>query len=305
MAQKTRRNQQYKPSRQIHKSYRPSQLVNELPKAEEETSERKTDTSQNIRDNEWSRVDRIAVWGVVVNAILALFTFLLFMLTRDSTISATKSANAAVTADSIARIELDSQKSAKKQSDAAEAVKQKRADDLFNLQKTSVGKQIESLKETQRQFTLGNDPVLQFNQDTTRMRIKADRKIVFFYQITPLGSIPIKMNRFGFRAVVSNKGDSAKIIKAALMRPNLKMEETTEYLSKVPTNPKYIDIPDPNNAIRTEFLKGNYVLFFFGRVEYINYLNNKKRYYDYVAELKSAKGNLEFSFIKNINYDIK
>jgi hypothetical protein len=62
-------------------------------------------------------------------------------------------------------------------------------------------------------------------------------------------------------------------------------------------------MPDPNNAIRAGFLKGTYVLFFLGRVEYINYLNNKKRYYEYVAELKVTKGNFEFLFIKNTNYD--
>jgi len=212
-------------------------------------------------------------------------------------------ARAAMTADSLAQVAMNEQRVAKTQSDKADAEKEKRANNLFNLQKTSVGKQIEALQETQKQFVLGNDPILQFNQDTTKMKIKADGKIVFFYQITPLGSIPIRMTMFGFKVVVSSKNDSAKIINAALIDPKLKMEATTEYLSKIPTNPKYIDMPDPNNAIRAGFLKGTYVLFFLGRVEYINYLNNKKRYYEYVAELKVTKGNFEFLFIKNTNYD--
>jgi len=70
-------------------------------------------------------------------------------------------AKAAMTADSIAQIQLDSMRSAKIQSDIADAAKTKRDTEFINKQKTGINAQIKAFKETEKEFEISHSPYIE------------------------------------------------------------------------------------------------------------------------------------------------
>jgi len=67
-------------------------------------------------------------------------------------------AKAAMAADSIAQMQLDSSRSAKKQSDIADVIRENRENNAFKLQKTVDSSQIEAFKESANEFEIAHSP---------------------------------------------------------------------------------------------------------------------------------------------------
>jgi hypothetical protein len=152
MAHKSGNNYRRYPSGNPNSFSRPIHHINQFPQTEKEhNTEQKVNPSQDIGDNKWSRTDKIAVYGVLVSAVLAIVTYLLYTLSISAAGSARISADAAKQSADLQKQALDSQKVYKKQSDISDAAKVKRDTDAFNLQ-------IASLNETQKDFEIESRP---------------------------------------------------------------------------------------------------------------------------------------------------
>jgi len=190
MAHHNRNNQYRYPHRNIYRSNRLNQHINQLPNTPEEGhSQTETYTSQNAGNNKWSRADKIAVWAVSVNIVLALFTGLLFNLTRESNKNAERSAKAAVTADSIANASLDESKA----NNAIGNQRQKEADksaDIINRKRDkkdsqAFALQINEFNEAKNRFEIENRPYLEIAE--INKSVQYDTPIDVHFKINNIG----------------------------------------------------------------------------------------------------------------------
>jgi len=194
---------------------------NLLPRNDEVSGRKKTKgTAVNvIDDKKWTRSDKIAAFALVISVIMAYATFRLFQQSLTQSKAATDSAKAAITADSLSkvyndstlkiqRVSLDSQISAKRQSDIAAAIKSRNDSDLFRLQKlsvennskdmqerfirdtTAIGLQIKALRQNQDQFIKQNEPYLQIYIDSLHF---IGNRVQIVYTLVNLTPIPVKI----------------------------------------------------------------------------------------------------------------
>jgi hypothetical protein len=172
MANKDRNNQRRYPSRQSHNPQRTAKHINNSPQAiKEQQAEPESGNNNRIRYKDFITADKIAIWSVSVNIVLAFVTFLLFHIASNEAGSATTSANAAIKSVGIAdkTYKSDSannqnifllQKNANKSADNESKRKSKIDSQTFKLQDSSFKAQIASIQETQTEFELENRPFI-------------------------------------------------------------------------------------------------------------------------------------------------
>lgn len=207
MARNNRNNKGYNPSRQSHKPNRPAQHVYNPPQAvKEQYTHTESQSSQDVNSNKWSRADKISVYGVLVSAVLAVVTFLLYQLSISAATSAKISANAAKMSADLQKEALDSQKTAKAKSDKTDGERIKREIALYNLQRTSVKSQIKALEESEVEFDFTHNPYLQVDH-LSLISITIGEVPVFTFDIKNDGTEAAVKIEFGFNTVVmpSNK----------------------------------------------------------------------------------------------------
>lgn len=209
-------------------------------------------------------------------------------------------AKAAMSADSIAQIQLDSMRSSKRQSDKADAAKLGR-DMLFaNKQKRGIDAQIKAFKETKKDFEIENQSYLTADI-VEKVSIKENEPIVANFQVSNYGKPPIQLISSGQRMQFLPIAANAKFLKNPM-----------SYLRRIESRTDYIGNGHPLPGIFSsgvaytkdryeEYIKGGELLYLIGRYSYINNINNKVRNYDFVIQIVDGG----YIYIHNKNYDVK
>ena len=119
------------------------------------------------KDNQPIIANAVSISMFLATAFLAYYTWRVFNQTIIQTKVATESADAAkISADAakqsadLQKLALDSQFSAKKQSDIADAAKLKRDTDFINKQKKAIDAQIAAIHEAKNEFEIGHSPYI-------------------------------------------------------------------------------------------------------------------------------------------------
>jgi cell division protein FtsB len=312
MAQPRRNNRSYTPYTQHYSIYRRKQQTNQLPNAvEENTPTTETNRTQSVGNSRLKNADRIALLGVIVNAILAVFTYLLYQLSISAATSAKISADAAKKSADLQKTALDSQFIAKKESDATDRIKEDRATALFTLQKntyalnksdskkrfdkdtTSIGLQIQALRDSREQFIKQNEPYLKVFIDSIYYKFN---QLKFDYTIINLSNSQAK--------IISEKSG----IKVAPFDPlaGFKIDSDIPnllYVIKETPQSKTMTIKEINKDEIKWVLNGSYSIYWNCIFEYENLITGEKREYAFNVKFKKLDGNRGTyqSFSKNEN----
>lgn len=204
--------------------------------------------------------------GLFINGILAYFTYKLFEQTVTQTTNSKEAVTQAKRANDLTREAFDSSQ-----------IENQRT---YDLNKTAFDIQVQSLKEAAKQFEIGNQPHLQF-QDFTIKAWSKGKPIAFTYVIKNMGNHPVKLYqmRTGFK-ISSNASDKDSARKTFPITP------TTQYITKDNPAPKTFKtttyIPD---AIFDMLISGGLSFFYLGEVFYVNTVTNKKYKYLFTVKL--------------------
>jgi len=249
----------------------------------------------------------IAGLATIISLGLAIFTYRLYRIAADDSKTAS---NAATTAqktldatrnyDSISltkqQITLDRAKEdadKREKSDGENSARQER----------SVESQIEFFKRAREQFEIDNEPYLQIG-GFSRIVLKDGEPASFYYKIFNNGSHPVKAIKMQVELDFIPIRDSSDFVTNPYKEivPFFPMDE---YFSKeTPTDKFYTGNPALPSGMMEKLRVGRMIMFFFGRLEYFNYINNKKRIYEFVIQFKAPnESQLDVRNIRTINKD--
>ncbi len=238
---------------------------------------------ENITINitqEKSNQPKIANWIAAISAVISLglgvITLLLFLETKKATQS---SADAATVA-------------------------QKTFEETKKYNSASLMKQQAFFDNEQREFRISHQPYLSLVCDTQTVKMKGNNIIIMKYEIQNISSTPLKLEKNGASFFAHTKLSNDTLIKT--FHKNIKTFYDGTYIGigRPPSKAVYI-IDDGSNTARKKFLNGEWEIYLTARFEYINYMNNKKRYYDVIVRLYYTNGILGENYILNENYDTK
>ena len=263
---------------------KPPQTVKK-PQPESETND-----SQSVTKKEWSEAERIAIAGVTVNAILAIVTFMLFTLSKDSTKAAQDSAKAAITADSLSKVYNDSlltlQNSVIQKADTTDSVKFSRDTATFNLQKKGLDAQIASVKQTQSETEKENEPFLEI-KNIEKITLINNSPISLHFKVFNYGKFPVTITGEMDKINIVMAGDSEKTVK------NIDFSKivTKPFEAMVTKEVPYEEVFNSNlpiyDAIITAFRKKITVIIFYGKINYTDNINNERKEYNYVFTIRT------------------
>ncbi|WP_291123010.1 hypothetical protein [Flavobacterium sp. UBA6046] len=182
MTKPKRYNQRSNPPTQFYRQYSAYKRGNNLPNAEHGISPNQQAANGHdipesvviVNKEKWAIADKIALFSVIVAAILAYFTYRLYSIASEDSKTANISALAADNSAKIAQKTLE----ATNKYDLASLIKQQKAIDdnrkssqlAFDRANKSLTLQDSSLKETQKEFDIENRPFIQvsdINVDTS------------------------------------------------------------------------------------------------------------------------------------------
>lgn len=196
---------------------------------------------------------------------------------------------------------LQHQKIADNLSRISDSEKSKLAIDGFNNQKRSVDAQI-------NQFNSANEPFLDIGY-ISNFSISED-KIAFKYVIDNLTNRPVKVLTTTRSVSTVPKKDTSKFLKdpfTGIPNPGI----NTMYVSTKDTSNKIVEgftyTPPLKKSFIDEFNSGgNAFIYFVGKIDYINNVNNKRRRFEWVIQIyRSGKTDIAYSYIRIDNYDVK
>lgn len=228
----------------------------------------KTTKKQNISYSDKSNAKWTDIVNTLVNAVLALFTFLLFKEALRQGDVAEKSANAAIRAVDEAKRSNDIAAKNSKEDSISFATN-------YDLAQQSLQTQINSVKEAQKQFEILNRPYIQM-MDFKPIDFVANGYPKIEYTITNLGNYPAKIlsGRMGlmltdtFRNPFKNINMLGHHHHAAVI-----LTKGEEYRTSY--NPK-----EMINSYHAEKIENEtWFIYAWGELEYINELNKKKMIY--------------------------
>lgn len=278
--------------------------TNETPNANAKTQDSCDKNKEPInlvvnipQENKWYRHSEIvAIWaGVFVQIILALFTYLLFLKTGHANSISAEAVRQATIANNISqenqtRSIVQQESSAKTQiiKDSMLKIKDSLTTDLA---KKSLGTQINSVQETQKEFVAANQPFLQLIEPSI-VTLKVNEILQIDYILTEVTNIPIK--------VVSQK--SSAIIKidqptlAEVMSHFSQESELNGYLTKETSMGGRITLPKRLTNIEVSGVTdGNYYVYVCREITYKNLVTGKLRKYLFFLKLKPIKSSKIFT----------
>jgi len=312
MNSKQRRHNKSQPNYQLRRanSLPPTPPINNSPQGEN-ASAGDNNSNNNIQqspyDNKrkWQYADTIAVLALLVAVAMTVVTYQLFKQTLTSTKAATDSADAAKVSSTatkksadLQKLALDSQISAKKQSDASDVKKFQRENDLFELQKKSyasnekdriarfkrdtvaIGLQIKSLKQNQDQFTKQYEPYLKLTVDSIVVRFN---KLYVFYTMLNLTNTPVKVVNIKSSAYVRGTQSIIPVKMPEAAPENL-------YIIKETPQQRFFPIPEANPKEIKFVVSGVWSIFWDVEFEYINQITDEKRCYIVSVKLNKTRG---------------
>ncbi len=316
MANKSQNTNADKPKRtRSPRNKPPANTVNNLPQEQEHT------TQENIAPEEkkkaWKAADTIAIVAILINAMMFAATYMLFHEAAVQTKVATKSSDAAKisaeAAEKSANLQkqaLDSQISAKKQSDLSDAKKYERDTALFNLQKqafainkrdvnerfkrdtTAIGLQIRALKQNADQFTQQNEPYLKVAIDSVFIRYG---KLGFDYTILNLSNTPA-------RVIGENASVEVSAFKPLTFRYYEPVSPGEFYVIKESPQPKEFTLINCTPDQIKWVMNGTYSIYWNCTFKYINMVSDEKRIYAISAKITRRGKNAPYQeFSENSN----
>lgn len=219
----------------------------------------------------WS--NGIQIVSVAVNAVMLLFTFWLFTQTKESVEIADNALKDSRYNDSVNRrndIAKDSLDSIRYEENR---IKDKLTIDLANR---SLGAQIGSLKQTQRQFEAGNTPYLQVSNAKFWDSLKVGRQCHLFYFLNNSGLATAKVIRAKFKLVWE---------KDIIVDPTSRLDtipyDSVKQNSYIPYNNPQTTIYNSPYFVTRQMIHNvkehNWPVQFFGEFQYINVITNEKR----------------------------
>lgn len=170
-----------------------------------------------------------------------------------------------------------------------------RASQLFELQKKSI-------EQVNDQFVKQNEPLLQFIPDEQRgVEINGNSIIKIYYRIRNIAKIPIQVIRSDVKIYPVGNNINSSIY----FKPKMPLDSNGVYYGTGDSPSTFCQYIDPNNSVKKSIEKLDKELLVVGRMEFKNYLNNKIRYYDFIAMWYYEDGSYSCRFLINKNYDIK
>lgn len=245
--------------------------------------------------------NRIAIFGTIINIALAGLTYMLF----QKTVEANKTSQASL-AEAQKAVEQ-----AKRANDIAEAnfklaqISSANNDSINNinleLSKKSVGTQISSIKETQKQFEIANMPYLQCTDFNFKI-LEPDKRPVINFNTENLGNYPAKITdrKLGYIYL------PPPIPKNPYDRVDFSMltDSWSVYIDKEkPKNENFTATDKLPKAAYDAIKDGKFLFCFFGEITYQNETNGKKRVYSFYINIYPPPSN-EYKVIYNKNIDI-
>lgn len=218
--------------------------------------------------------DKIAISGLFINIVLAVFTFLLFKEATSSTKIATDAVEEARRSNSI------SEKNYKLAKDAFEESKKSAA--IANKTNET---QINSIKENQKQFKVGNEPYLSIYSPKIE-KFEIGQPILTRFEIENLGKYPCKITE-------------AKVVTAIRISPP-KFEDVftndpnySDIINKYVVNGVKLSAPfgttlgaKDNQIIGVK--NGAYFIYLTGYIKYKNLISNKIKTYKFQLKMKDG-----------------
>lgn len=220
--------------------------------------------------------DKIAIFGLIVNIVLAVFTYLLFKEATSSTKIATDAVQEARRSNSI------SEKNYQLAKDAFEESK-KSGQEASRIADKSLNTQINSLKENQQQFKIGNEPYLNIASSSIEV-FENGKPLLTKIKVENLGKYPckvidcktiitIRITAPPFNELNNIAHDYSDILNKYILNDN---PVPSPFGTTVPINENQI------NAVS----KSNYFIFLTGYIKYKNIITNKIKTYKFQLKMK-------------------
>ncbi|OQB62264.1 MAG: hypothetical protein BWX95_01526 [Bacteroidetes bacterium ADurb.Bin141] len=220
--------------------------------------------------------DVIAIGGLFVNILLAIFTYLLFKEATSSTKIATDAVEEARRSNSISEKNYQLAKVAFEES-------KKSGQEATQLANKTLETQIGTLKENQKQFNISNEPLLSIVNSNIEL-LEAGKPLLSKVQVINLGNYPCK--------VIECK----TVITIRIAAPNFKevyqVESTysdilNKYILRDNPVPSPFETSLPLNENQVLMVKtGDYFVYMTGFIRYKNIISNKIKTYKFQLKMK-------------------
>jgi hypothetical protein len=268
------------------------------------------------KDRQPAIANIVSVLMFIATIWLAIITLNVFKQTVRQTEIADISANAAKTSADAAKKSadlqkqaLDSQVSYQRKADIADIEKTKRDIATFNLQKTALDKQIDALKETQKEFEKINEPILAINE-LTGFVIDTIKNFSFRYNIVNLGNNPITIFRGGENAkLFSVLKDSATYYDRAFdPAGNFMFRKGSVNVTKEsPHHGTFVIRMRFSTMGLDSFKKGQIAIDYYGSYFYTSSINNRNRRFDFgiIIKYMTEIGDVYYTPKYTRNYYVK
>ncbi len=220
--------------------------------------------------------DKIAIYGLIINIVLAIFTYLLF---KEAT-SSTKIANDAV--QEARRSNSISEKNYVLAKDAFEGSK-KSGEEASRIAEKLLNTQINSLKENQQQFKIGNEPYLNIASSSIEV-FEVGKPLLTKIKVENLGRYPCKV--IDCKTLIT-----IRITAPPFSELNKIAHDYSDILNKYILNDNPVPspfgtiVPISENQISI-VTKSNYFIFFTGYIKYKNIITNKIKTYKFQLKMK-------------------
>jgi len=234
--------------------------------------------------------DKIAIFGLIVNIVLAVFTYLLFKEATSSTKIATDAVQEAKRSNSI------SEKNYQLAKDAFEESK-KLGQEASRIADKSLNIQINTLKENQQQFKIGNEPFLNIASSNIEV-FEVNKPLLSKMKVENLGKYPCKV--IECKTVSAIRITPPSFNDVFTIAPNY-----SDILNKYILNDNAVPSPFGTNVLINErqieaVNKANYFIYTTGYIKYKNIITNKIKTYKFQLKMKPG---YETENIINENFD--
>lgn len=260
---------------------------------------------ENIAQNDRPKytANTIGWIAIGINALLAYYTYLLFNKTREANQTAKDALKQTVIANDMTAKSLEDARKQRVEDRAREIVNDSinfKKDSLNNdLIKKSINAQIASIKETQRQFEIGNEPYLQSEMPIFTSGFEVGQPTEVEYQIQNLGNYPVKILKMGL--VVATKVVPPDFSEVYASNPIGGMQNYY-VINGIPNSPYRSNTTALTENQVANVKSGKWFVYTIGFVKYQNLVTKKIREYRFMT--KSDIFNQVHSFIINDNVDV-
>lgn len=165
----------------------------------------------------------------------------------------------------------------------------------------SLKKQKEAFDRQIKVFNIENEPYLEV-ADWDTIQMNDGQHMRFIFRIAALGNRPVQGVTESYNLVPVPYFDTLKFIKkpfSYLRKPN----KSFNYFTKEKPASAGLESVSPVYSIKAAYQGRLSNLYLVGRIEYINYVNNKKRKYEFVIKFAYFNGKTHYSYLVNNNTD--